>query len=345
MTSNAKRGLAIGAAVLVLAGGAYVLLSGRADEIPVLKELAEPAKCPLSGVEPANESRIDRPAVAVKIENNPVAYPLSGLEEADIVYEEQVEGGLTRFMAIYHCGDVNKAGPVRSARIVDPAIMAPITRILAAAGGNNPVRENLDAFDIIVLDENTSNGALSRVERPGISSEHTLYGDTKKLRRLGSKEFDDVPADDLFTFGELEGGKGKKTSRIILDFGNSDISYEWTDGQWFRFDGGEPLMMESGNQLGVDNVLIEEHTINLSGLSDVLGTPSPEIEDVTGTGRAILFRDGRMIVGQWTRDSVDDPVVFTDTRGDALVLAPGRTLIELLPNQEGDVKGSFTREK
>jgi hypothetical protein len=91
--------------------------------------------------------------------------------------------------------------------------------------------------------------------------------------------------------------------------------------------------------------LIEEHTINLSGLSDVLGTPSPEIEDVTGNGRAILFRDGRMIVGQWNRETVDDPVVFTTTTGEDLVLAPGKTLIELLPNQEGDVKGSFTREK
>ncbi|MGH2808224.1 MAG: DUF3048 domain-containing protein [Actinomycetota bacterium] len=345
MTTKTKRGLAIGAAVLILAGGAFVVLSGRTAEIPGLKEFAEPATCPLSGLEPANEARIDRPAVAVKIENNPVAYPLSGLEEADLIYEEQVEGGLTRFMAMYHCNDVSKAGPVRSARIVDPAIMSPITRILAAAGGNKPVRDNLDEFDIVVLDENTSNGALSRVERPGISSEHTLYGDTKSLRRLGSKEFDDVPPDDLFTFGELEDGKSKKTSRIILDFGNSDISYEWTDGQWFRFDSQEPLMMESGDQLGIDNVLIEEHTINLSGLSDVLGTPSPEIEDVTGNGRAILFRDGRMIMGQWSRESVDDPVVFTDTRGEPLVLAPGRTLIELLPNQEGDVKGSFTREK
>lgn len=344
MTTNAKRGLAIGAAVLLLAGGAFVLLSGRADEIPGVKELVQPAKCPLTGLEPESEARLDRPAVAVKVENTSIAYPLSGLEEADIIYEEQVEGGLTRFLAIYHCDDVAKAGPVRSARIVDPAIMTPITRILAAAGGNAPVRENLDQFDIIVLDENTSNGGLSRVDRPGISSEHTLYGNTKALRRLGSKEFDDVPADDLFEFGELE-GKGKKTSRIELNFGSSIISYEWTDGQWFRSDNGEPLIMESGNQLGVDNVLIEEHTIDFSTLSDVRGAASPEISDVTGNGRAILFRDGRMIVGQWNRETVDGPVVFTTTTGDPLVLAPGRTLIELLPNQEGDVKGSFTREK
>ncbi|MDQ3940189.1 MAG: DUF3048 domain-containing protein, partial [Actinomycetota bacterium] len=95
MTTTAKRGLVIGAAILVLAGGAFVLLNNRAlSDIPVLGELS-PATCPLSGIEPANDKLVDRPAVAVKVENNPSAYPLSGLEEAEIIYEEPVEGGLT----------------------------------------------------------------------------------------------------------------------------------------------------------------------------------------------------------------------------------------------------------
>ena len=347
MTTTGKRALAIGAGVAVLAAGAFVLLNDRGlADIPGLGAIAAPSTCPLSGVEPRSESKLERPAIAVKVENNPSAYPLSGLEEAEIIYEEQVEGGLTRFMAIYHCTDVSKTGPIRSARIVDPAIMAPITRILAAAGGNPTVRDNLDQFDIVAIDETDAGSAMTRVAREGISSEHTLYGNTAALRKLGKKRFDDAPADDLFHFSDELDGKGKKTSRIVLDFGSSDISYEWTDGQWFRSDDGEPLIMESGNQLGVDNVLIEEHTVDLSDtLGDILGTPSPEIVDVTGTGRAILFRDGRMIVGQWTRESTDDPVVFTTTTGDDLELKPGRTLIELLPNQEGDVKGSFTRER
>ena len=346
MTTTAKRGLAIGAGVLVLAGATFFLLSKRGlSDVPLVGDLAAPPKCPLSGLEPRNETLVERPAVAVKIENNPSAYPLSGLEEAEIIYEEQVEGGLTRFMAIYHCTDVSKAGPVRSARIVDAAIMSPITRILGAAGGNPTVRDTLDQFDIVNIDETDAGSAMERVDRPGITSEHTLYGDTKALRKLGKKKFDEAPPDDLFHFGDLE-GKGKKTSRIVLNFGSSAISYEFKDGQWFRFDDDQPLMMENGNQLGVDNVLIEEHIVNLSEtLGDVIGTPSPEIEDVTGTGRAVLFRDGRMIVGQWSRESTDDPVTFQTTTGEDLVLAPGRTLIELLPNQQGDVKGSFTREK
>ena len=347
MTTTAKRATAIGAGVLALAAGTFFLLNDRGlADIPGLSEIVAPATCPLSGVEPTREAVLERPALAVKVENNPSAYPLSGLEDAEIIYEEQVEGGLTRFMAIYHCTDTTKAGPVRSARIVDPAIMAPITRILAAAGGNPTVRDNLDSFDIVSIDENTAGTAMTRVPRVGISSEHTLYGNTAALRKLGKKSYDDAPSDDLFHFSDELDGKGKRTSRIVLDFGTSAISFEWKDGRWYRFDDDQPLMMETGDQLAVDNVLIEEHTVDLSSeLGDVLGTPSPEIVDVTGTGRAILFRDGRMIVGQWARESTDDAVTFTTTTGDDLELKPGSTLIELLPNQEGDVKGSFSRER
>ncbi|MDQ3983107.1 MAG: DUF3048 C-terminal domain-containing protein, partial [Actinomycetota bacterium] len=76
-------------------------------------------------------------------------------------------------------------------------------------------------------------------------------------------------------------------------------------------------------------------------LGDVLGTPSPEIEDVTGSGRAFLFRDGRMFTGRWTRETEEDPVHFETRSGDAFVLHPGTTWIELLPDDTGDLKGSF----
>ena len=344
MTSTAKKGIAIGAGVLVLAGGAYFLLSNKED-IPIVGKAFDAAECPLSGEEPKNEEILDRPAVAVKIENNPVAYPLSGLEDAEIVYEEQVEGGLTRFMAIYHCNDSTQAGPVRSSREIDPPIMSPYTRILAAAGGNPGVRANLEEFDIILIDESGAGDAMERVSRPGISSEHTLYGNTKELRKLGQKKFKDAPADDIFEFGDAPDG-GKKTKTIDLNFGNSIISFEWKQDKWYRSDDGSPLIMESGDQLGFDNVIIEEHTVSLSTqFVDVLGTASPVIEDVTGQGRAFLFRDGQMYSGVWIRDSEEDAVRFETKGGDAFVLAPGNTMIELLPDQKGEVKGSFERGK
>jgi hypothetical protein len=333
------------AAVVVLATGAFFLLRNKLEDVPLVGQFVAPATCPLTGLEPKNEKALDRPAVAVKIENNSAAYPLSGLDDADVVYEEVVEGGLTRFMAIYHCTDSDQAGPVRSARIVDPGIVLPYTHILADAGGNDAVRSELDKNDIFNIDESTAGGALRRVERSGYSSEHTLYGDTGALRKLGEKKFEDAPSDDIFEFGDLQDG-GKKASSVTINMQTTVVSYEWKGGQWMRIDHDAPLTMEDGTPIGVDNVLIEEHTVNLSDtLGDVLGTASTEIADVTGSGKAVLFRDGRQLAGKWTRDSVNDPVVFETKSGDRMVLHKGTTWIELMPSDKGEVKGSFSVEK
>ncbi len=346
MTSNAKRAAIIGGSVLVLAGGIFFVLANRGalDDVPVLGEaLAPDPECPLTSLDPDRASRVERPAVAIKIENNPVAYPLSGLEHAEIVYEEPVEGGLTRFMAIYRCTDSPQAGPVRSARIVDPPIMSPYTRILGAAGGNDIVMDALDEAEIVTIDETKGGDAMTRVDRPGITSEHTLYADTAAVRQLGRKQFDEAPPDDLFEFGDLQ-GTGRRARAVTLTFSaGTVVTYEWNGRRWDRSDGDAPLANETGEQIQVDNVIIEEHTVEHSDrLSDTLGTPSPEIADVTGSGRAFLFRDGRVFAGRWTRESEDEPVRFETRSGDAFVLHPGTTWIELLPDKQGDVKGSFS---
>lgn len=346
MTSNAKRAAIIGGSVLLLAGGIFYVLTNRdvIGGVPVIGDaLAPDPVCPLTSLKPDRESRVERPAVAIKIENNPVAYPLSGLEDAEIVYEEPVEGGLTRFMAIYHCTDSAQAGPVRSARIVDPPIMTPYTRILGAAGGNDIVMDALNEADVVTIDETKARDAMTRVDRPGITSEHTLYADTAAIRQLGRKTFDETPPDDLFEFGSLQ-GTGRRARTVTLTFSaGAVVTYEWNGRRWDRSDGDAPLANDAGEQIQVDNVIIEEHTVNHSErLGDVLGTPSPEIEDVTGSGRAFLFRDGRVFTGKWTRESVDEPVRFETRGGEAFVLHPGTTWIELLPDKQGDVKGSFT---
>jgi hypothetical protein len=335
-----------GTAVLLLAVGAYFVLGNKElEDVPLLGSVVDDPECPLTGVEPKTEKVSERPAVAVKIENNAAAYPLSGLEDADVVYEEVVEGGLTRFVAIYHCADAAKAGPVRSARTIDPAIVLPYTRILAAAGGNDVVQGELEANDIFMIDESSAGDAMSRAERPGISSEHTLYGNTAALRKLGTKRFDEAPSDDLFEFGDLA-GPSKKATSVTVNMSSTVVRYEWDGDRWLRFDHDAPLSMESGTEIAVDNVILEQHTVNLSEtVGDVIGSPSTEIADVTGKGKAVLFRDGRQIVGRWTRDSTDSPVVFETKSGDKMVLHEGTTWIELVPDDAGDVKGSFSVEK
>ncbi len=304
-----------------------------------------PKTCQLSGLKPREESLTGRPAIAIKIENSSAAYPLSGLQNAEVVYEELVEGGITRFLALYHCTDTTKAGPVRSARVVDPAIMSPSTRLLAAAGGNAIVRKVLRKADTILIDEPRAGSAMRRVPRDGVATEHTLYGATEALRRLGAKRFDSPPPTNLFKFGDLESG-GKKAKTITIKFSDvTTVVYKWSKGKWQRFDNGRALPLESGN-VEVDNVIIEEHEVDYAkGLVDIALNRSVEITDVTGTGRAVLFRDGRAFEGRWKRESKTGRVKFETKKGDSLVLRPGTTWIELVPSKKGKVKGSFSFKK
>ena len=341
MSTRTKVLAAIGG-ILVIGVGAFVALGKSPADVPGVGGLFGSRVCPLSGVEPKNESVLDRPAVAVKIENNPVAFPLSGLEDAEVVYEELVEGGITRFMAIYHCTDTSKAGPVRSSRVVDAAIMTPTTRILAAAGGNALVRKSLDQAGIIIIDELSAGDAMRRVPRAGITSEHTLYGDTAALRKVGAKKFDDPPPDDMFEFGDLPDG-GKKVSTITIEFSPATtVRYQRSGDSWARFQSDEEFVAESGGQIKVDNVLIEEHEVNDSKIKDIAGNPSTEIGDETGTGRAVLFRNGRAFEGRWTRESVKDAVHFETKNGEEMVFKPGSIWVELVPSDKGDRKGSFS---
>ena len=343
MSPRAKKGLAVVGGVGVLAIGAFFLLGGRDAPLGgVLDALdPDPPMCPLSGVEPRREALVERPAVAVKIENSSIAYPLRGLDRAEIVYEELVEGGITRFLAMYHCTDAEFAGPIRSARVVDPAIMTPTTYILAFSGANQHVFSRLDEAGIVQIEENNAGDAMQRVEN-GLSFEHTLFANTAKLRKLGRKSYSEPPPEGVYEFGDLPEGRFKRANEITIEFsGMTTVSYTYDSGRYYRYQGGEPFMSDTGDQIAVDNVLLEIHAVNFSGDVDVAGTAGTEIADVTGSGKAVLFRDGRAIRGQWVRDAIEDPVRFETKDGEVMVLKTGTTWIHLVPNSQGEVKGSF----
>lgn len=92
--------------------------------VEAVTDIVEPDPiCPLTGLDATGDGVPARPVLAVKIENSPLARPQAALNDADIVYEEPVEGGITRFIALFQCADVDRLGPVRSARTTDPDVL------------------------------------------------------------------------------------------------------------------------------------------------------------------------------------------------------------------------------
>src|SRR5580698_834968 len=145
--ARTRRPRAIGAplalASLVILGAACSL---PAVVLPAVKDpattttTAPPTDCPLTGAPAPPGGVPQRPALAVKVDNYPDARPQSGLDQADIVFDEPVEGGITRFAAVFQCQSPTLVGPIRSARAVDLQIMDQLSKpILVHVGGINPV--------------------------------------------------------------------------------------------------------------------------------------------------------------------------------------------------------------
>lgn len=296
--------------------------------------------CPLTGQAPPGGLNLKRPAIAVKVENDPAARPQSGLEMADIVFEERVEGGITRFMAIFHCGESEVVGSVRSGRFDDPKIALPFTSLIAASGSNQIVTNEMAERGVLYLVENTTDG-LFRVG----SGVHDLFANTKLLRKAAMEGKLEAPKEGIFTFGEIA-NKAKKARSVSMGFTTSNtIEYRWEGEAWARYEAGLPFMSDAGPQIAVPNVLVQLVQVdNSSTIVDVAGNPSTDIT-LMGTGKVLLFRDGKVIKGTWTIKKEGHAPAYTDTKGEPLVFAEGPIWIELIPNDAGEIKGMVSVSK
>jgi hypothetical protein len=277
------------------------------------------------------------PGVAVKVENDPAARPQSGLEEADVVYEEIVEGGITRFMAIFHCGEAGEVGPIRSARFDDPKIALPFTNTLAYSGANSIVQKELKKRRIMSVTEGMKGNPLFRSPAGSISV-HSVFTDTAILREYVPAKAE-PPASDVFARGHVPRG-AKKAGRVTLNFEDENtIEYVYEKGRWYRYEGGSKFMAASGKQIAIPNLLVQEVRVdNSKKIVDIEGNPSPDIR-LKGKGRALLFRNGKVVAGQWGISREGRPPVFETKSGTPMTFAPGPVWVELVPSRKGNVKG------
>jgi hypothetical protein len=323
--------------VIVLAGAAFIgfrLLTKEQGEpiIPGVPILGQQPTCSLTGEEAPSEKAAGRPALAIKIENSEEARPQAGLLEADVIWEEEAEGGITRFVAVYQCQDAERVGPVRSARLVDVPILEQLGEpLFGYAGGSGRVKNEITSSAIIDL--NYIDAAQAYTRDPNRSPPHDLYSTTRALRRVAGGR-GEAP-DQLFTYEEDPPGKeGTRPGReIIADWSvATDVvwRYRAADGLYRRFHGEEAHVLEDGSQMAVENVVVMSVRRLSTGLVDPAGNPVPNW-DVIGNGDVVVFRDGRAIRGSWKRPSEEEPTALVDRQGEDIALKPGITWVMLYP--------------
>jgi hypothetical protein len=340
LTQRGKIAIGVGAAAVV-AVLAVLAFTGNAPG--PLKDIVNavtgrPEPCPLTGEErPGGKDAPARPLLAIKVENSDDAYPLAGLERADVIFEEPVEGGITRFAAIFQCRDAARVGPVRSARTTDPKIVLPLSDepLLAYSGANPTVAAGLDEAGIVSLTETSANQAYLRDDAR--SAPHNLFVSTKKLYRIARQAGTDPAIPEaLFRYDEETPSPSRPRTSATVAFSTSNvIGWTWSEDRWVRQLDGAPMLAESDAEIAVDNVVIQEVVVTDSDIVDVAGFPSPEVK-LVGRGQAWILRDGRLIVGRWRRASLEDVTVFETRAGEEITLAPGTTFVELLPKDDGE---------
>jgi hypothetical protein len=324
-----------GAAVLV-AGALLVLARDDAPETSTGGPTTSvTAVLPLLGT-PGDPP--ERAALAVKIDATDHGRPQVGLRHADIVFEEMVEGGLTRLLAVYHSQDPDEVGPVRSARSTDLTILAELDRPLFAWSGANPTfRAAVEAADLSDVGFSAAPDAYRRDDDR--RAPYNLFADVAALRASVDAG---APPPMLFAYrgvGEPLAGAGVRPTG---GFRSSTLatSIEWTwnaaTRSWERSQNGTPHVDSDGERIAVPNVVVRTTSYRDSGVRDSTGAVVPEAVAV-GQGDAWLLSDGQAQAARWSKDAADAPTLYTTTDGLPLRLTPGQTWVEVLPPGSGEV--------
>jgi hypothetical protein len=333
---------AVPVSVVLIASAALAGCSGKSDStsaatgqksVAVVKHQAAPPPpptCPLTGAPRTKGQNVKRPALAVKIDNVADALPQSGVNNADVVVEELVEGGLTRLMAIYQCDKAKTVGPIRSLRISDADLLALLHgSVLGYSGANPKDMPPVEAHSDAVLISQDANPQYYYRSSAHVAP-HNVYSSTTRILKAGIARRKSLKAPKpLFSYGAID-PSAKKAHVVSMSWAAASALWRWTKGEWLRTQGGSVDRLSDGSQISATNVVVLNVTIASTGLHDVLGTPSPE--DVTvGSNRAWVLRDGKVIKGSWHRATIAAGWTLRDKQGHKISLAPGRTWVELLP--------------
>lgn len=330
---GAARATAVVAALTVLAGCTAAPAptptpTAASSYISTYVEPEAYAVAPLTGEQVA-VGALTGPSLAAKVDNHPAARPQVGLERTDIVFEELVEGGLTRYVAVWHSDVPDLIGPVRSIRPMDPDIVSPLGGIIAYSGGQqrfvdmmrntpvyNAIHGQADTADTFFRGDNAPAPHNVLVRAPQVIAQHSE-------RAAPVQQFPFAESIAAATATK----DGFATEAIDLRFGGS-ATPTWTwDGaseRWLRFmTGGAPDTDAQGAQLSAVNVV-------------VLRVPVQVIQSIPttlliGEGEALVSTGGRTVAATWSKASMIDPIRILDAQGVAVRLAPGNTWVELVP--------------
>lgn len=287
---------------------------------------AEPVM-PLTGLPITDPAAAARVALVVKIDAHPEARPQSGLNQADIVFEENVEQ-YTRFAAVFQTNAPDPVGPIRSGREQDVQLLGSLNKpIFAWSGGNPGVTQVINSSDFVVANVQTNARQASRSFRSGDKKvPHNLYAYGSGLFTMAPEGA--TPPPQQFQYlqaGEAAAGASSAGVELKMDGGlKVRWDYDSKSGTYLRFQDGTAHNDAALGQVNSTNVVV----LVVDYVQSSIYAPSP-IAQTLGTGEVYAFTAGKLVHGTWTRDDRLKPFTLTADDGTPIRLTPGRTWVEL----------------
>jgi len=299
---------------------------GRSDWYPVAGNthlFIEPTDpiAPLTGLPGGDAS--ERVVIA-KISNSHKARPQAGINDADLVMEVIVEGGVGRWIALYQTTVPEIVGPLRSVREVDPKLIEPFDARVLHSGGQTHVREAVAAVGV---DE--GNGRIPGYLRD--AGRLAVYDLMYDLSQLPVTEWTGNVGPVLRYDTVAPAGGGELAKKIDLTMSAPNIlSWEYRNGEYRRSQSGEASVDADGVRITASTVVVAFVKQLETGRFDSAGSPVPDYE-VTGRGEAVVFRNGRAYPATWERGSNDEFFTWLGEDGRPISMVPGRTWIHITP--------------
>ena len=274
---------------------------------------------------------IDGQVLAVKIDDTNSAHPQIGLEDAEIVYIEQVEGGLTRLAAIFSTVIPQRVGPVRSARISDIDILSQFGRVaFAYSGAQRKLLPVIAAANLQDLGAQRQSPTIYTTD----PNRNQPYAMVLRADLLMQKITDnDLQVDSAksvgFVFGELQEG-GTPVQKFEVKWPAATYSAEWSEveSRWLLSHNKKLNRAESGVVLGPTTFVIQMVKIVPSEYGDKLGGVTP-LSETIGTGKAYVLRNGERFVTTWNRATADSGTTFSFSDGTIMNFDPGQVWVAL----------------
>jgi hypothetical protein len=286
---------------------------------------------PLTG-EVVSADAAARPALAVKIENTAKARPQAGLEVADLVFEELVEGGITRFFAVFQSDVPAQIGPIRSARLVDADLLPAFSGIFLYSGGRDDVEASIRGAATRLTE-----GDSGVYRQSGRRAPSNLFADGVPVYSEAMKRTPELTAPaPMFEFstdvpaGACASCDGSAIDASMSNQVTSAWTYEIAAGLYRLAPNGTRQPTVSGDDVGAANVILMGVELGTGGCCDTAGSPYVTTR-TTGSGRAVVLRDGQWFETVWSRASASDGWSFA-IDGATMALKPGATWIHLIPS-------------